>query len=420
MNFTKAINVKNLFRHRFISATFWMFVATGVANAGNYIYHLVMNIMIHSPKIFGEIESAVALLYIFYIPLMTLSAVIIKFISAAKGRGDHAYIGNLYSFFNKILLIGGLIITGILLVVSPFISSFLHFSSIAMAIFLALTFMSNLLSTFVRSIIQGITNFFALAIINFVEVGSKIVLTILLILLGYEALGGIIAFAAAGIVGYLVGFLFIRKLKVKEQMTSINTRPLIKYAIPVFLSNLATTSFITSDILLVRHFFPGVESGYYSFISLLGKIIFFAASPIAFVMFPLVSEHHAKGDRYTHFLYLSLALMMLIILPLLVIYSIFPELVVSIFPRKEYAFIAPLLGSIGLFFGLYAVNSLLTSFYLSIHKVKAASMTLAGAFLQLILIFFFHQSLNQVILMSIISSFVLLLGLLLYYPYARR
>lgn len=412
--------IKTLVKHRFISATFWMFVATGISNVGNYLFHLLMIVMISSPKIFGELESAIALLYILYVPLMTLSLVIIKFVSVAKGKGDDIAVASLYHYFNKRLLIGGVVLTLFIILLSPVISSFLHFSSLLMVVFLALTFMTSLLSTFARSILQGLTNFFSLAVINLLEVSAKILLSAILIYLGYQALGGLAAFAISGFVGYLVGYTFIHRAGLKNGSEVINSRPFIIYAIPVFFTTLASISFITSDILLVRHFFPGVESGYYSFLSLLGKIIYFAATPIILVMFPLVSENHAKGERYTHFLYFSLGITVLFIVPLVSFYYLFPDTVINLFPNKNYHSIAPLLGPISVFFSLYTLNAVFTNFYLSIHKIFPTVLSVVGAASQILFLYLFHQSLSQMIFISSIISFVLLVCLLLYYPYARR
>lgn len=412
--------IKKLFKHRFISSAFWMFVATGILNVGNYVYHLLLIILISSPKIFGELESAIALLYILYVPLTTISLVIIKFISAAKGRGDYEAINNLYSYFNKVFIVGGIGLILLILLFSSLISSFLHFSSVLIAVLLALTFGTSLLSTIVRSTLQGLTNFFSLVIINLLEISSKLGLVVIFLLLGYQASGGLAAFVLSGLIGYAVGYYFIRRSSISFGKGSINAKPLFLYAIPVFFTTLAVTSFITSDIIIVRHFFPGVESGYYSFLSLLGKIIFFASTPVALVMFPLVSEHHAKGEKYTHFLYFSLGITILFIIPLVVVYYLFPNLIISFFPNKNYNIVASLFGPISIFFGVYSLNSLLLNFYLSIHKIVPTILSVTAAIVQILLLYFFHVSLYQIITISIGVSSVLLITLLLYYPYARR
>ena len=200
--------LKKLVKHKFISSTFWMFVSTAISNVGNYLFHLLMIVLISSPKVFGELESAIAFLYILYVPLMTLSIVIIKFVSTAKGKGDEIAVASLYHYFNKRLIMGGAILTVIIIILSPLISSFLHFSSLLIVVFLALTFMTSLLSTFTRSILQGFTNFFSLAVINFAEVSSKIVLSGALIYFGYQALGGLASFVISGFIGYIVGYVF--------------------------------------------------------------------------------------------------------------------------------------------------------------------------------------------------------------------
>ncbi len=401
-------------------ATFWMFVATGFLNVGNYLYHLLMIILIKSPRVFGELESAIALLYIFYVPLQAVSLVIVKYISEQKGKGNTNKINALYGFFNKCLLIFGISVSLIIITFSSSISNLFHFSSIIIAVLLAFTFMTSLLSNLIRSVLQGVTNFFSLAIINFFEVTSKIVISVMLIFAGYNAIGGLIGFALSGLIGYCVGLFFIRKSHIATMHEKIDYKPIIKYGIPVLLTILATTSFITSDILLVRRFFSGEESGYYSFLSLVGKIIFFAVTPITLVMFPLVSEAKARGGKHSHLLLFSIVGMMTIMVPLVFFYFLYPEIIISLFLRKDYLIVAPQLGMIAVFFALYSCNVLFANYYLSLQKNKASFFVILFAVLQILLIYLFHESLAQVIQMSVISSFVLLISLLLYYPYAKN
>ena len=63
---------------------------------------------------------------------------------------------------------------------------------------------------------------------------------------------------------------------------------------------------ITMDLILVKHFFSDQDAGVYATLSILGKIIYFAASPVASVMFPIVAGKHAKGEKYFEFLLMSL------------------------------------------------------------------------------------------------------------------
>ena len=406
----------------FISASFWVFLGTGFLNFGSYLYHLMTGRLL-GPSSYGALESAISLLYILFVPTMTLSLVVVKFVSAYYGKKNMDAINSLYNYLFARVVIYGVAFTIILLILSPLIAQFLKFPNIYLSIFISFTFLVNLFYILDKSVVQGLTKFFKFSFLNFIETAVKLVLGIGLIYLGYSVIG---AFAGIG-VGLFVAF-FISQVFVKESVrikfslkaNFLHKRDLWKFAIPTFITTLALTSIFTTDIILVRHFFHGVESGYYSAISVLGKIIYFAAAPVIFVVFPLASEFHAKGENYLRFLYQGLVVAGIICVGITSAYFLIPNFMVSILFGSSYIPVVPYLGIFGVFISIYTLCALISNFYLSIHKTNVSYLVLFAAFLQIVLIYFFHNTLSQVIYASILSCIVLLISLLLYYPHATR
>jgi len=184
--------------------------------------------------------------------------------------------------------------------------------------------------------------------------------------------------------------------------------------LPVFFSILAFTSLYTTDIVLARHFLPAQEAGFYAALATLGKIIFFASSPIVMVMFPMISEKHANGKKYTNLLSLSLGLVFLVCLGVSGVYFLFPKLMINILYGSQYLSASASLWLFAIFLSLYSFSYLLTNFYLSIKKVRIVSLPMTAALLQIILISLFHQNLRQTISMSVLTTALLLFSLLLY------
>ena len=84
------------------------------------------------------------------------------------------------------------------------------------------------------------------------------------------------------------------------------------------------------DVLLVKHYFSDVDSGYYVALSSLAKILFFATVSISQVMFPKVSELYQSGKKHKPLLYKSLLVSLIIIVPSILVFYLFPKLVVTI------------------------------------------------------------------------------------------
>lgn len=408
--------IKKNITSEFFKASFWVFLASAFFNGGNYLYHLLMARML-GPKLYGILEGTISFLYILSVPFTTLTLVVVKFVSTYKGKGDTKSIAGFFYYLRNKLLIYGLIGTIILLILSPLVISLLHLPSWHFPVLTALTFFIGLFSVLNKSVLQGLFKFFSFFVVNVVEIFSKIVLAIILVFLGHKALGAYFAIVASTLIGYIIAFYFIKNEKLfRERYTEGGL--VIKYSIPVFLTTLSTTSLFTTDVILARYFFPGVESGYYAALSVLGKIVFFAVWPISIVMFPMISERHARGGKYKHLLLISMTFTLVISSILIAIYYLLPDLMVSLLFGNKYLKIVPFVGIFAVFIGLYSLCALLSNFYLSLNKNIVSLLTLLGALTQIILISLFHDNLLQIIQMSIIANLVLLIFLLLYYPFA--
>lgn len=411
--------IKKIISSEFFKASFWIFLAAGIMNVGNYVYHLLMGRML-GPELYGVLYSTIALLYDISIFTVPFTFIIVKFVSSYKGKGDKKSIGSLYYYLRNRFFLYGLITTVILLLASPFIVSFLHLPNIFFPVLIALSFFIGLFSVLIKGMLQGLFNFFGLFIVNTVEILSKLIIAVLLVYFGFRALGAFSALVFSIFLGLLIAIYFIRKEKLTEDQGFVEGRKLLKYSIPVFFTTLGLTSLITTDVILVRNLFSGIESGYYSALSTLGKIIFFATFPVTMVLFPLISEKYAGGKDYNHLLSIGLLLTFTISSTLLILYYVLPKFMVLLLFGSKFLDIASLLALFGVFTAIYSFCALLANFYLSIHKTIISVFVFTASILQIILIIFFHSSILQVINMSIISAVFLLGSLIIYYPFAIK
>lgn len=409
--------INRIIQNKFVAAATFMYFALGFGSFGNYLYHLLMTRMLPRDAL-GELEGVIAFFYILSVPLLTLSLVVVKFVSQYKGSGRSEEIGAFYHYVQrKILYLSVLGALGMLLI-SPFIVSLLHLSSYVMVVLLALSLALSFFVTFGRSFLQGLSNFFGYAASITVESFVKVAAAVALVFLGFQTAGAFAAVLIGSVVGLAVLLLYTKQYHTSTKQV-IKKKELFSFTFPVFITTLAISSLYSTDVILVRHFFPGGLSGDYAVLSILGKVIFFALSPVATVLFPFVSEMHAKGEKHSQYLLLSIVLTVIGASAITAVYFLFPSLIIYLLPGDKYAHIAPLLGYMGIYLGLYTVCALIANYYLSIHKTMQSYIVMLAAFFQIAGIIFFHSSLIQVIYVSIIVTFLLLIALLLYYPYAK-
>lgn len=391
-----------------------MTIGTGVAGAVSYFYHLLMGRML-GPADYGILASLISLVYLLGIPIATISLVLVKFVSTFRGKKDFVSIAMLLKVSSKKILPFSFLFLLVFLVLTPWITSFLHINSSLPFVLVLFSFFISLFLAINRAFLQGLLHFGHFSFNSFLEVFLKLLVSILFVILGFKVNGALFGFLAGGLVAYLFSFWPLRKLPSKEEgKLDLKRNDLFKYALPVFFSSLAFTSLYTSDVILVRHFFPGQISGFYAALSVLGKIIFFIVSPMVAVSFPLIAERHATGKKYHHLLWTSFVLMALACLAAIAAYFLLPSFLIKILYGSQFLPAAPYLGLFAIFLSLYSLSFLLVNFFLSIGRVKMVILPVVIGIFQVILISLFHQNLGQVIFISVLLLSLLFLSLLIY------
>ncbi len=409
--------VSKIITDTFLQATAWMFLGTGVLSFGNYLYHLVMGRML-GPSEYGVLESLISFSYILSVPLMTLNLIIVKYVASYKGHNDYDSISSFYIFLTKKFMREGVLLCLLLILLSPLITSFLHLSSFTYAILLVAFVFTGLFSGLGKGMLQGLSNFAGLTAVNTVESISKIVLAVLLVYFGFKSQGGLIGIVIAATLAFFAARFFLGSIKKKNPKQFQEGHLIGKYTVPTFFTTLGMTSLFTTDVLLARHFLAPEVAGYYAALSILGKIVFFAVSPITLVMFPFVSERNSRGEKYGKIIALSMALTLLGAGIVILVYYLFPQLVVLTLFGKHFLPISGFVWMFGIFIGIYSICYLIANFFLSIHKTIPTYFVITASLLQIIAICFFHNSIDEMIFVSILTTFLLLITLLLYYASA--
>lgn len=407
--------IKNLiFENQLIGGSLVMIVGSTFVNFANYIYHLLLGRML-GPVNYGTLNSLIAIFYLLFIPSMALITVITKFTSVYKARNDYSKLYSLFRFFSERILILGAGVLLLFILARNSIAGFLNITETSAIILVGSFFVLSLLSTINNGILQGLLNFNFLSANNVFSSLLKVGFGVLLVSMGLSVNGAILAVLIAYILPYFASLYPLRFLwQHKPRKLNIDYKEIFTYAGPATVVVLGMTSLYSTDILLVKHFFPPFEAGVYAALAVVGKIIFFASSTISIVMFPIISEKFEKGSKYQTVLYQAFALVTASSILLTIIYFLLPELMLKLLYGSSYRVGAPYLGLFAVFISIYSLSNLLIQFFLSIRETKIYFLTLTAALFQGILIWFFHENLYQVIYSSIIVTSLLLFSLLVY------
>jgi O-antigen/teichoic acid export membrane protein len=266
--------------------------------------------------------------------------------------------------------------------------------------------------------LQGLMKFGFLSFAGVFSGIIKLIVGIVLVFLGFRAFSGLWAIVFMGLGSFIICFIplkFIFSKKTSEEVY-ISSKEILQYALPVFITVLFMTSFTSTDVILVKHFFNPHEAGFYAGLSLIGKVIFYFTAPITAVMFPLLIRRHNIGKSFNKLFYLALLLVLIPSASITGFYFLFPKFVVNLFlGGRDYLEIAKFVGLFGVNLTIFSLLNVFVNFFLSLNKTKIALLIVIGALAQIILIYLFHADFYQIITVSILVSLTLLLVLCAYY-----
>lgn len=410
------MKILNFIRHPLFTGSALMVTGTMSVNVLNYLYHFILGKLL-GPSGYGELVALISVVGLLGIVPTSLNLVVIKYISSTKDSNE---VNNLIRWLRVKVFQSSLLIFALIILVSPYLSSFLHISNIIYLYLIAASFLFSILAVLNRAILQGMLMFKEMIFSIFGENLTKLLVSILFVYLGFYLFGAMLALVFSAAFGCYLSFIYLKVKTTEKTHYPASINKMILFAFPVILQSFSVTSLYTSDLILVKHFFSAHQAGIYASLSTLGKIIFFAASPITAVMFPLISHKSSRGEKYKEILNYSFIITLILSLIVLIGYWFFPNLAITTLYSKEYLEAAPMLFGFGAFITMLTLSVLLINYGLSIGRTKVVGFPLIGALTQILLIWLFHQSLMQVIFISTAVTALLLISLLIYSSYGKQ
>lgn len=409
--------IQTIIRHPLFSGSAIMIVGSNAVSFLNYLYHLGIGRML-GPSGYGELAALISFIGLLGVIPASLNLAIIKYISSTETDEER---NNLIKWLKSKILAGSFIFFLLVLLLSPFLASFLKIPKLSYLILIAISFLFTIQSGLNRAILQGLLRFKDTVASILAENGIKLFLSILLVYLGFQVGGAMFALVISTLLGWYITNYYLKTNSSEAiKLSSSRIKSMLLFTIPVAIQSIATTSLYSSDVILVKHFFSSYDAGIYASLSTLGKIIFFGSGPIGAVMFPLVSQRSTRGQSYKRIFLYSFLTTAFIAIGILLIYWLFPRVAIGLLYGSAYLGASNLLVWFGIFITLFTFSSLLINYGLSLGKTSIVIMPLIAAVLQISLIWFFHQTLFSVIIVSIVILALLLISLLIHFTYAKN
>jgi O-antigen/teichoic acid export membrane protein len=314
---------RKLVKHPLFSGSAVMIIGSNITNFLAYTYHLIIGRLL-GPAPYGVLATMLSLMGLVSTAFSFFGLVIVKFVSSSEENE----LPGIYHWFKGIIFKFGLLFSGLALLTIPFLTGFLKIDAIILLL-LAPMFLISIMVFFYRSILQGLLRFKEVVISTNSDMLGRLLFGLAAYYLGYSVFGVTVGIVMGSFVSLILLRYFIRdKEESKPKSKFKGTKKVFKYSVPVIVTTLSIQSFFSTDLILVKHFFPEHTAGIYASLSNLGKIIFYGTAPVLMVMFPLVSKRHAKGMGYKKIVILSMLLTAGIAGGVTLIYYLYPELMV--------------------------------------------------------------------------------------------
>jgi O-antigen/teichoic acid export membrane protein len=402
-------------KHELISNSIYIFIGSLIGNVLAFLLNLFLARSL-SYIDYGIFASLVSIIVLASIPGSSINTILVRFSTDYYSKGQIDKLKNFYEKSFKFIFSFSFLVLLVFIIFSSVIKQFLHLDNLWYVIVAGFCVIIGYIQILNTGFLQGLMKFRFISFVNIFSSVVKLAVGVSLVLLGFRVFSGLGAILFMGLTAFLIAFIPLRFIFAKkiESEVEVPTKEILSYALPVFMTILFMTSFTSMDVILVKHFFNPTLAGYYSGISLTGKVILYFTSTIPTVMFPLIIKRKTTGKSFTGLFLLAVVLVLLPSLLITLFYYLFPQFVITLFlGGRNYLTMVPYLSLYAIFITLFSVINIFVNFFLSINKTGISFLVVLAALLQIILIWVYHSNFYQVILISIFVSVILLAAFLL-------
>ena len=417
------LNLKELFKDKFVLGTFFLTVANFGAAFLNYLVHPILTRHL-SIAAYGDFQAILSFTTILGVLSAVVNTTLIKeFSNLVSSHPEN--IGALRRRASSYFFFIGLAIFALVVIFIEPLNNLFKISESTIIIIASLNFLYTFPLVINQAVLSGRQDFFALAINSFLGAFSRLFFIILfVIVLGMNLSGAAWALGLAGLASFALSFYQIKRLKLP--VAPLGYKPSLRlfwrYSLMVLWFTAISQFFYNFDMLLVKSYFSPETAGLYGALLTIGRIIFFVGGAVPLVMFPVIAN--LKGDkslRSFKVLGKSLLLLSALAVPAYLIIALWPEFIIKIIVGVKYLSIASYLPGFSLVMLALTFITILSNYFLALANRRSLIILSFAAGLELIALNTFHHNLFEIILSLgvIYAATVLSLLFLAYFEYNK-
>ena len=265
-------------------------VATAMANLSNFVFHVIVSRLL-GPSNYGALGALLNTLLVLSVPLGALQTVVTKAEAAHLHSEGHGI--GLRTALARAVLVGA-VGTGMLVVLSPLVGSYLHFQSSVPVVLLAIWVLPAIVGAVLQGVLMGRLRFSVVAVAAVVGgIIGRLVFGVLLIELGYGLDGAVVASVLSQVVVTCILLVPLMPEVVHSKVKELGIG--LRSGIHSILALGGYWVLATEDTVLARHFLPAKEAGLYASASTAGRIALLLPTAIGMLAFPRFARDKGAG-----------------------------------------------------------------------------------------------------------------------------
>jgi O-antigen/teichoic acid export membrane protein len=349
-------------RARSNAGALWLLAATTVANVLGFGYQLVMARLLTAEQ-YAILIALFGVLILESISSQVIQSATAKLAAQYRARDDEGALHQFVRRWSVRVAIAMAILALLIVALAGPISAALALPSVAVA-FLGVSLFFAGMFTFALGLLQGLARFGWMGSVLIVQAGTRLVLGVAFVLLGFGVNGAFAGAAAAIAVSVLVAALPLapllraaRRATAAVELGSEETR-FFAFAAVVLLAYAALTNI---DAVLAPAVLSPAEAGTYAGAVTLGKIVLFAPIAVGFLLLERTARAHARGEPTERPLFLALGLVLATSGVAALAYVVAPAFFVNLVVGSQY----PATVAVAPIFGIAALSNALLNLWIS-------------------------------------------------------
>jgi len=403
--------IKKIFSNELGRGAFVLFSTMILFNFLNFLFHFSMGRLL-GPVNYGVLAVLMSIVYIFGVPAEAIQNLISNYTSKFNIKKENNKIKFLMFKSLKMGFKIALLLFLISIILAIFISKFLEIN-FWLILLTNVLLVSSLTLPIIRGVLQGRKRFLYLGENLIIESVLKLIFSISLVLFGFKIFGAMVG-VLLGVFSAIVFAFYFNKDIIKEKEKPISFDGIYLKSIPYFIAMFVIFLALGLDIILARRFFSPGLAGQYSVLSMLGKIIFFGTVAISKVMFPLTSEKHDMNEDSYGLFKKSFLLVFFLCSIAILIYGLFPKLVISILYGRQYIEMSSYLVYSAIALSFLSLSNLVLIYGLSTKGLRSPWFLPIFLVTEIILLYSFNNNIQEYILAFMVSNIIMFIGSLFF------